>query len=57
MHADAIRRLLYGLCFCTGDNLLAKSSGLSSHIGAQPNNNLHKGICLFGCGPVAIMTA
>ena len=30
MHADAIRKLLNGVCICTGDNLRALASGLSS---------------------------
>ena len=28
MHAGTIRKLLYGLCVCTGDNPLAKAPGL-----------------------------
>ena len=35
MHAAALRKLLYGLYVCTGDNPLAKARGLSSRTYAQ----------------------
>ena len=35
VHAGAIRKVLYGLCFYTGDNPLAKARGLSSCTDAQ----------------------
>ena len=34
-HAGEIRNLLYGLCVCIGDNLLAKARELSSHTDSQ----------------------
>ena len=35
MHAGAIRKLLYGLCVCMGDNPRAKARGLSFRTDAQ----------------------
>ena len=40
MHAGAIRKLLYGLCVCTGDNPLAKARVLSSLTYAQTMQKL-----------------
>ena len=35
MHAGAKRKLVYGMCVCTGDNPLAKARGLSSRTDKQ----------------------
>ena len=35
MHAGAIKKLVYGLCVCIGDNPLAKARGLSLRTDAQ----------------------
>ena len=44
MHSGAIRKLLNGLCICTGDNPLVHLLAPVDYLPAQkrkPNNNLH----------------
>ena len=41
MHAGAIRKLLYGMCVCTGDNHSLKLVGYLPEQTHKPNNNLY----------------